>query len=494
MPYDRQSFLSGVAVGRNMESWPAFDRADRGYFAFLLLASSETSMTFCFANLWFEGIIDWGDGTRSEHQLVEIQPHHTYSEPGYYMVSMSGDLWRIWFNSPNSYPDSPKMVIAIQTPFPTYPERRPDPSVPADLVAIQGFTRCSNLIYVPDDPFRNYKKQGLNVTITTSGLFSGCSSLKKIPQNLFVGLTFSTNSEPTFSDMFYGCTSLTEIPEDLFDNDTISTRYTHEMFKGCSGIKHIPSGLFDHFDSSMPLYLYGTFEGSGIEDVPSGLFDNCTLGNCYHAFRNCKNLKTIPAGLFQGQADVETFEEAFSGCEALTGIPDRLFSRCMAATSFYYCFSGCYACQSIGNDVFSDCISAVSFVGCFGACRNITSIPADLFSDLVSAESFSACFDSAESLMAVPSGLFSNCVKAKTLGGCFRNCYGLISVSADAFDGLDSVTSFVETFYRCWNITSAMPTLWLDYPDANGRACFSGCGNAANWTSIPRSWGGPAQG
>mgnify|MGYP003319340420 CR=1 FL=1 len=158
MPYDKQSFLSGIAVGRNLESWPAFEGTDvDGAFSMLV----EVVSGFNFRTYTYFGdnlLIDWGDGSYTSFTAYSTREEvfrKTYSTPGSYVVTITGDLRSIYIvTSTNTYNTSLK---AILSPLP--------PSM-SDITGISevygapdsnrriSFRLCKGLISVPSNFFK----------------------------------------------------------------------------------------------------------------------------------------------------------------------------------------------------------------------------------------------------------------------------------------------------------------------------------------------------
>lgn len=191
----------------------------------------------------------------------------------------------------------------------------------------------------------------------------------------------------------------------------------------------------------------------------------------------------------------------FSDCPNLYAVPDDVFRRYKIPELKVSMTSGIFARDEsllrIPEDLLKGLVFTGSYVGLghFNGCRSIKVIPPDLYDndDLIGrnldlSSAFTRC-----SITEIPDGLFDKCGGAQTVRGIFRETL-LESVQSDLFDGLPNIIDFTNAFLNCSHITSSVPELWVDYPNVYSDQCFEGCRNAANWTSIPRSWGGPAQG
>ena len=125
------------------------------------------------------------------------------------------------------------------------------------------------------------------------------------------------------------------------------------VFSGCKNIASIPSGLFDHTTNVTDFsYVFGFC--IALQSIPNGLFDNNTAVTSFsNAFSNCQSLQSIPAGLFNNNTAVTDFSGCFSGCSSLQLIPAGLFNNNIAATNFSSCFSGCNMLK-LNSNIFCD--------------------------------------------------------------------------------------------------------------------------------------------
>ena len=145
---------------------------------------------------------------------------------------------------------------------------------------------------------------------------SDCTNLRKIAspsKNSFINLTninYSSNNE---KGMFSGCTSLTSVPEDLFVNCPNVQDFTR-LFEGCTNLT----------------------------EIPENLFSNCpNAQNLSRAFSGCVSLTAIPEKLFTNCPNIKNFSWTFAGCISLTSVPEKLFENCTKVEEFEGIFDGC---------------------------------------------------------------------------------------------------------------------------------------------------------
>lgn len=293
MPYDKESFLAGVAAGRNMKSWPAFEEASSGAFAFTIRLTGQTGPTYEFYMVIptaGDVFVNWGDGTITHHERNSPYAEHTYAKLGFHQIIVVGDVGRIQLGTETSSSNE-YAVVSLDTPLPR---------------GYRSLTRmcknCKNLMRITPRLCINAKES----IVEAEEVFRGCSSLTQIPDGLFDGLTNCTS----FAYCFY-YSSIHDIPGDLF-NDCVSVR----NFQDCFAI-------------------------TPVENIPSNLFHDCPnivgVGSC---FSECKELKSIPSDIFSHNPNIETFFETFSGCSSVESSVPTLWEDFQDADG-RGCFLGC---------------------------------------------------------------------------------------------------------------------------------------------------------
>lgn len=310
MPYDKESFLAGVAAGRNMESWPAFetDQFD-DYFALTIDVNEYREGTIgidTYTNRlpgvnggyepypsWSETgphpfTIWWGDGTYNHYEdwryIRGIQ--HVYPAAGRYTIVYWGYVEGISLH----LRDTDKL-IKFNTPL----------TVPISLLN-RTFTDMEFLESIDYKAFewyaRNSAKYGLYIP---SGMFDG-STIRVVSGDLFRGVKIvdhPTSGNPSSIDnMFLDCKALTTVGESLFSNRYFKENITSAVgvFEGCENLKSVPNGIFsgmnelvdfrrcfyecDNLEYAIPLWeMYpdadgrscfgGCYNASNYEDIPN---------------------------------------------------------------------------------------------------------------------------------------------------------------------------------------------------------------------------------
>lgn len=303
MPYDKKSFLSGLAAGRNARSWPR--QYGDNYFIFTLAADAGERIRSPFFTL--DGWIHWGDSTvervnndpgdvpQSEIVNYRTTKYHTYAVAGEYTVIFEGNL-RSWGASRHDdlYASSYPALTSVITPFPVTMKGHPD--------ANNMFSMTPNLRKIPD---------GLMVNIAESTKSAWAmfykSGISKIPERFFLGCNFT---EFDAVDYLFASSGLSEIPIDLFAY-TPGISHIDWLFTG-SLIDHIPAGLLAPLESLY--FVRGMFAATPIT--------------------------RIPQSLFSGNPLISDFESCFEGCSSLGGAAPSLWEQYPDAFGFS-CFRGC---------------------------------------------------------------------------------------------------------------------------------------------------------
>ncbi len=202
-------------------------------------------------------------------------------------------------------------------------------------------------------------------------VFMGCPELHTIEGSIFPEVTTITSMK----QMFYNCPKLVNIPADLFKPfGTAKLKFTN-TFTGCTSLKTLPEGLFA--TCTKATHFTGAFtDCTALESLPANILSAC--GEAKYAermFLGCTALKSLPESLFAGCPKIEKFEETFAECTALETIPEGLFSSIGTTTTsivFTSCFKGCTSLKSIPAGLF-DTVRRISFIDyCFENCKSLT--------------------------------------------------------------------------------------------------------------------------
>lgn len=279
MPYDRESFLSGIAVGRNMKSWP---KSTGNLFAFLIEVPRSYTAPRIMIKTGLGVTLNYGDGRTTD---ISSSPNWTtvylqrYQRTGEYIVTITGDLTD--FKMSYSYSGN-TLCKRVLTPFPKSMSRIEDVD--------NTFSYCTHLESVPSNLLENCRK-----IKTANGTFSNCSRLT-IPQGLFAGCSLITSFETTFVSVGSNIPSQS-IPSDLFSGCS-SAQDFYWCFR-YANIRAVPLNLFD--GTPFANNFSGTFACSTptiTSKVPElwDQFPNAVGSNCYYNQTLIDGYESIPSG------------------------------------------------------------------------------------------------------------------------------------------------------------------------------------------------------
>ena len=329
MAYDRDSFLAGVSVGRNMKSWPVLTTGGNGLFALTIRVEESASFpcSFPIGARYLDGTIKWGDGT-TEHVVINTQgtKSHQYAQPGIYQIVIVGKMVSLVLAQVAGgywYPNV--TIVSLDTPVPPIPPDWPETRVMTPKLATQGLSS------IPDGFLDSFTSTPGKYADGLSYVFNGAWRLQAIPDGFFKNVKFS--GWFTAERMFADCGSLRYIPDDLFDFEGVEgltslreafytyqggVRLTHQLsgdfLSKCTGLRSvnsafrtgvfpegIPLNLFDHCPNMTD--FYGAFAGINLpqeawnKPVPDlwNQFPNAVGTNCFSGWDMASNYADIPA-------------------------------------------------------------------------------------------------------------------------------------------------------------------------------------------------------
>ncbi|MDR2760948.1 MAG: leucine-rich repeat domain-containing protein, partial [Rickettsiales bacterium] len=336
--------------------------------------------------------IDWGDNTASV--CLNGNNPHAYSSAGDYHIRIYGEKFTgfCFYNSATYCGSDAAANSNYKTKL-------------KEIYSLGKWDNITSMYYAFSNTSLNEisKNTFKYLTEVTSfySTFYNCSSLTSIPAGLFDYNTKVTS----FGNAFENCSNLASIPADLFKKNTEVTSFSR-VFDSCPKLNLIPIGFFDN-NKKVTSFSYA-FTGWGIESIPANLFKvHDKVSNVTGTFRDCKNLKEIPAGLFDPAniaelpnhtTKVTDFTQVFYGCSGLTSIPADLFKNHKNVTYFSSAFSSCSKLASIPAGLFDENKAVTSFSNAFERCANLASIPADLFKYNTAVRDFNSVFSNCTKL------------------------------------------------------------------------------------------------
>ena len=180
-----------------------------------------------------------------------------------------------------------------------------------------------------------------------------------------------------------------------------------------------------------------TYINAKFTEIPEWLFDKKVRSTVMSTFKYCKDLTSIPEGLFKNNVNATNFEYAFYCCKGLTSIPEGLFKNNINATNFERAFGDCEGLTSIPEGIFKNNVNATNFEYAFVDCIGLTSIPEELFKYNTNANNFYWTFRGCSSLTNIPEKIIEAAKEFRTRGGnvseMFKHC-----TSASNYNSLPS--------------------------------------------------------
>ena len=146
----------------------------------------------------------------------------------------------------------------------------------------------------------------------TLSLFSNCTNLEKLPENL----SFKNLSVP--QSIFNGCKKIKTIPETAL----LSGKATHcsSMFSNCTSLKSLPENF------TIPegcIYLQGFVSGcSSLEKLPDNFTIPSSVRNMSTSFQACTSLTELPANFSIANGTTNMYC-IFYQCTNLKKLPDN---------------------------------------------------------------------------------------------------------------------------------------------------------------------------
>lgn len=218
-----------------------------------------------------------------------------------------------------------------------------------------------------------------------------------------------------------------------------------------------------------------------------------TYVRIWEMFRDCRNLESIPDGIFDSSLNLASAESTFFNCTKLATVPTTLFKNNSNINNFNNTFYGS-GLISIPVGFFDGNNQALTFVGTFRECHSLVSIPSHLFDNCPLVTSFNGTFWNDEGITSIPAGLLSNNPEVTTYEVMFAGAQ-IDKIPADLFGEACSIATDFHSMFS-GNVNSELPEGLLKYAVSatNYNGVFYNCqatiipndlfaGNNATWTS-----------
>ena len=176
------------------------------------------------------------------------------------------------------------------------------------------FTECENLISI--NSIFTINPQSIT---DLSDLFSGCTSLKYLPDSLS---EWDTSKVTNMNGIFYGCRALEYLP-DISEWKTSNVKSMMSMFNGCSSLLELPD--ISKWDISSTEDISCMFINcSSLRIIPENISDWKTenVTNMGDMFNGCSKIKDLSFLTKWNTSKVTSMKNMFKGCTSLSKRPD----------------------------------------------------------------------------------------------------------------------------------------------------------------------------
>ena len=175
------------------------------------------------------------------------------------------------------------------------------------------FNQCENLISI--NRIFNINQDKI---IDLSDLFSGCLSLRNLPNSLS---EWDTSNVTNMNSIFYLCRSLKNLP-DISSWKTSNVTSMLSMFNGCSSLSELPD--ISKWDiSSTENISCMFFNCSSLREIPNiSNWETEKVANMRDMFNGCSKIKDLSFLTNWKTSNVTNMRNMFKGCTSLSSKPD----------------------------------------------------------------------------------------------------------------------------------------------------------------------------
>ena len=194
-----------------------------------------------------------------------------------------------------------------------------------------------------------------------SGMFLGCSSLKKI-----TFAYYNTSQVTNMSSMFYGCSSLMELDFSSFNTNQVKDMSS--MFYKCSSLKEISLSSFNTSQVTNMSYMFSNC--SSIKQINLSSFNTSQVTNMSDMFSDCFSLEQIyfPASFNTDQ--VTNMSGMFSNCSSLKEL-NLLSFNTSQVIYMNWMFSRCSSLEKLNLSSSFNTNQATDMSGMFYECSSL---------------------------------------------------------------------------------------------------------------------------
>ncbi|GCA62203.1 protein of unknown function DUF285, partial [Kipferlia bialata] len=256
--------------------------------------------------------VDWEDGTTTQVTSCVDEISHTYSERGFYSISIQGQIESLLFDGDGS-------LISVK-------------ELCSGVTALS-FQRCFYLTSVPSDMdvslvsdmshmFQNcvvlidLDLSGWNTTSATdmTGMFDFCWRLQSLDLS-----NWNTTGVTHMGGMFEDCSALSSLDLTGWDTSSVVSMDDEDlggMFQYCRSLTHLD---ISHWDTSSVTDM-GTlfYECESLNNLDLSHWDTSNVSDMYMMFSGCEGLTDLDiAGWETDQADTRDMCDHCPGCDIM---------------------------------------------------------------------------------------------------------------------------------------------------------------------------------
>lgn len=230
---------------------------------------------------------------------------------------------------------------------------------------------------------------GSDITEIPTGAFSNIQScdvaafqymfsntqITSVPVDLIRHIN-ATNVDAPFANMFAE-SQLSSIPEGFLDG---ASGQLQGIFNGCRELKTVPAGLFNNLKGAVSLRW--AFAGSGLETVPEDLIENIHPSSQIfnETFLDCRSLRNAPRLPRNEDWGDAAYVRMFCGCSSLEEAPE-IWAKWKSNTDnwvlFESMFEGCTSLTKAAKMHWNGPLRSNTFRNMYSYCYNLQEAWAD---------------------------------------------------------------------------------------------------------------------
>ena len=279
----------------------------------------------------WDGITDWGDGTRNASLT------HTYISDGRYKIKTKYKL----DNSNNCANNTRKKLIDCK-------------SINKNMTNLKSmFNNCYNLTII------NIPKWDTTNVTNMSYMFMNCANLTTLDVS-----NWNTSKVVYMNNMFSGCSKLTTV--DTSKWNTLKVTSMDSMFRGCSQLSALNVSKWNTSRVKNMSFMFGACTKLTTLDVSNWDVNNVT--DMSRMISSCSSLTTLDVANWN-TSNVTNMEAVFGDCSKLATLDVSKWDT-GKATNIAWLFSACYQLEPLDVSNWNT-TNVTSMTGVFNGCSKL---------------------------------------------------------------------------------------------------------------------------